>query len=397
MADGNLVLETFSEGSGLSYLVGDRAAGSFAVIDPHESLVQSYLQSAARANGKIQLVLETHLHEDHLSGASALKVEAGCEVVAGQGHPAKIIDRHLTGGVRIRLGGVSLSVLASPGHAAEAVCFTGPGLVFTGHTLLVGGCERTDLPGSDPRALYSSLRKLLSLPNETVIYPGRAMPAGQTSTIGKEKDSNPLLQIKDEATLVAHLKALNLPAPMNARYFLLCNERGFPEGREDLVPSDVFRLLENGQCTVIDVGTSEQHEIMRIEGSLSIPVEAITERWRELINCVPPLIVVSGSPGIAVQARSILEERGFLGVRCLQGGLRQWRKCRLPLYRRVSGLWGFRATRFFLAGLAFASGAGGLSSGSALGWLGLLAGGLLGLEAAAGKDLGSILKRNRGL
>jgi glyoxylase-like metal-dependent hydrolase (beta-lactamase superfamily II) len=108
-------------------------------------------------------------------------------------HPDVTPDRLLVDGETLSVGDVTLKVLHTPGHTPGCICLLGEGLVFTGDTLFNMGIGRTDLPGGDLEKLMSSIHdRLLTLPDETVVYPGHGTP----SAIGDERRSNPFLDVR---------------------------------------------------------------------------------------------------------------------------------------------------------------------------------------------------------
>ena len=110
------------------------------------------------------------------------------------GEPSPAPERLLQDGDRIEIGMVGLQVLHTPGHTKGDICLVGHGVVFTGDVLFVGGVGRTDLPGGSASLLRESLRtKLLTLPAETVVYPGHDYGPHPTSTVGNEKRANPFV------------------------------------------------------------------------------------------------------------------------------------------------------------------------------------------------------------
>ncbi len=192
------------------YLVGDEASGSAALIDPAFD-VPGILETATRAGYTITHVINTHHHADHTAGnlesikatgaqlcihkddAAALTKIAGkafARMLGGKGSPPS--DRQLTDGDLLRIGAIELRVLHTPGHTPGSICLHTPGHLFTGDTLFVGAVGRTDLPGGNTRQLITAIQKrLYTLPDATIVWPGHDYGDRPSSTIFYEKNNNP--------------------------------------------------------------------------------------------------------------------------------------------------------------------------------------------------------------
>ena len=142
---------------------------------------------------KLTLVLETHLHADHVTAAGRLRELTGARVVASTlGAPC--VDQPVKDGEVLALGGLRIQVLATPGHTEDSVSFRVGAKLFTGDSLLIRACGRTDFQNGNAGQLYDSItHKLFTLPDETEVYPGHDYAGLTMSTIGEEKRHNPRL------------------------------------------------------------------------------------------------------------------------------------------------------------------------------------------------------------
>jgi hydroxyacylglutathione hydrolase len=201
-------------------LIADRESGACAVVDPAYE-VDRLLREAAARGWKIEAVLVTHTHPDHVEGVEQLVRATGARVHVGAGEvealqraapSAEIVP--LAGGETIRVGGLAIEAIATPGHTVAGTSYLVDGNVCTGDTLFVGGCGRTDFPGGNPHLLWQSLQRLAALPEETRVYPGHDYGQTPTSTIGWERTSNPYLQCAGEAEFVALRTGKNAPRPI---------------------------------------------------------------------------------------------------------------------------------------------------------------------------------------
>ena len=195
-----------------SYLVGCQKTKEALVIDPAGD-IDIILEEAAKQKFRITKIVNTHGHIDHIMGNAELKEktdaaiiihEADAQFMTGYSHstlsmfnanPSPPPDLIVKEGETILFGGGELRVIHTPGHSAGSICLYAPGYVFTGDTLFVEGVGRTDLPGgSQPMLLHSIAKKIFSLPDETVVFPGHNYGYKPTSTIGDEKKNNPFLE-----------------------------------------------------------------------------------------------------------------------------------------------------------------------------------------------------------
>lgn len=211
---GMLLRQLFDrESSTYTYLVADPATGAAALIDPVAEQLERDLALVDELGLRLQWVLDTHVHADHVTAAGRLRERTGARTAASAAG-APCVDRALADGDVIAIGGVELTVLATPGHTDDSLSFRGPGVVFTGDTLLIRGCGRADFQNGDPAALHHSITaRLFGLPDDTVVYPGHDYQGRTASTIGEEKRWNPRLAGKTRDEFVALMNQLGLPPP----------------------------------------------------------------------------------------------------------------------------------------------------------------------------------------
>lgn len=175
-----------------SYLVGEKN-GAVAYIDPGwES--QKIIDQAQKDGVKIEAVLLTHTHYDHSQELSQVLDQTGAFAYVEKTALTELQDlknvQSVVDGDIIKVGGVEIKVLHTPGHREEAICFLAGKNLFTGDTLFINGTGRTDLPGGNASKLQQSLQKIAKLPEETVIYPGHDYGEVPFRTMGEEKCLN---------------------------------------------------------------------------------------------------------------------------------------------------------------------------------------------------------------
>jgi glyoxylase-like metal-dependent hydrolase (beta-lactamase superfamily II) len=174
-----------------SYIVGCEETRKALVIDPGPD-VDRIMEEADQAGLEIDLIVNTHGHGDHTAGNAGLKEETGARIVihdldAG-GFPEA--DVRLTDETTLQVGAITLDVIHTPGHSPGGICLHAQGHLFTGDTLFVGDSGRTDLAGADRPTLGASIRRLMQLPDETIVWPGHDYGPMPSSTIGWEKRNN---------------------------------------------------------------------------------------------------------------------------------------------------------------------------------------------------------------
>lgn len=196
------------------YLVGDRDTGECLVVDPAWAVAD--IVRAAEADGlTITGALVTHYHPDHCGGSMfGFSVEGLPTLMAVNPVPVHVHRleadgvRTVTGlsksdltahdsGDRVKVGGVEVELLHTPGHTPGSLCFRVPGALIAGDTLFLQGCGRVDLPGGDRDEMYYTLtQRLASLPDELILFPGHAY-GGEHAPLGQVRSSNPYLSVAD--------------------------------------------------------------------------------------------------------------------------------------------------------------------------------------------------------
>jgi len=219
---------------GISYLFGCGGKQTAAVVDPVAD-PESYLQAAREAGVKIDYVIDTHVHADHVSAGHALAEAAGAQYVLSAHADVAMPFTAVRDGEEIALGNVVITVLHTPGHTPEHICLLvtdrtradEPWFVATGHTLMIGDLGRTELAGSaeeGAKDLFRSIQKLKALPDYLDVFPGayagsvcgRSLSANPVSTLGFEKRHNKAFRIDSEAEFIRHMLSDIPPAPPEA-------------------------------------------------------------------------------------------------------------------------------------------------------------------------------------
>ncbi len=180
-----------------TYVVEDDDTNEGIVIDPSWNLDQIE-QVITRNNLKIKYIVNTHHHFDHTLGNEGMAKSTDAKIIQ---HEASELQNDITikDGDVIKFGNSELRVLHTPGHSKDSICLIGDGKIFSGDTLFVGNCGRIDLPGGSAKELYHSLFDVLySLDENLTLYSGHNYGPSATSTIGKEKATNLVMQKRTE-------------------------------------------------------------------------------------------------------------------------------------------------------------------------------------------------------
>ena len=219
---------------GISYLFGCGGSAAGAVVDPVAD-PRTYLQVAAESGLKIDFVIDTHIHADHISTGRALAEAAEAGYVLSANADVAFPFEGVRDGQEIELGNVRAQILHTPGHTPEHICLlvtdrtraNEPWFVATGHTLMIGDLGRTELAASAEQGakdLFRSAQRLRALPDYLEVLPGafagsvcgRSLSANPVSTLGFEKRHNKAFRIDDEAEFIKFMMTDIPPAPPGA-------------------------------------------------------------------------------------------------------------------------------------------------------------------------------------
>lgn len=197
-----------------TYLVAADDGREAVLIDPVKSQTDLYLQLMQELGVKLMYAIDTHVHADHITALGNLQKATECATVMGEQSAAKCVSLRIKDGEKIKIGDLELTAMHTPGHTDDSYCFSMADRVFTGDTLFIRGTGRTDFQNGNSSDQYDSIfNKLLTLPEETIVYPGHDYRGMTSSTIGEEKRFNPRLQVASKADYVELMANLNLPRP----------------------------------------------------------------------------------------------------------------------------------------------------------------------------------------
>ena len=197
-----------------TYLIASAKGREALIIDPVLENVENYIGLLKDLDLKLVKVIDTHIHADHVTGASKLKQSTNCTTIMGEHTPADMVEIKVKDNELINVDGLKIRSIYTPGHTSESYSFLLNKYLFSGDALLINGTGRTDFQnGSSKDSYHSIFDKLLKLPEDTLLYPGHDYNGKKVSTIGNEKKFNPRLQVKNVDEYIEIMSNLNLSKP----------------------------------------------------------------------------------------------------------------------------------------------------------------------------------------
>lgn len=265
-----------------TYVLFDQLSRDALLIDPVDEQIERDLATLREYGLKLAWTVETHAHADHITSAGRLAELAGAKTAAPLGCGIGTAGVQLQDGDTLKFGGEVLKALHTPGHTAGSMSFLWRDHVFTGDTLLINGCGRTDFQSGSAEDLYRSLTQVLfNLPDDTTVWPGHDYQGRSCSTIGREKTSNVRVAGKTEAEFVDLMNSLNLPRPRRIDEAVPANlssglrhdadgalqmqpqpAAGAHQGTYagDVSPELAWRWVQSGEAVLVDVRTDAERE-----------------------------------------------------------------------------------------------------------------------------------------
>jgi glyoxylase-like metal-dependent hydrolase (beta-lactamase superfamily II)/rhodanese-related sulfurtransferase len=341
-----------------TYLLGDPVSGEALLIDPVFENVRRDTALLRELGLRCVATLDTHVHADHVTGAWLMKAACGSRIMLSEASGATNADRLLKHGDRVAFGDRHVEVRATPGHTNGCVTYVldDGSMAFTGDSLLIRGCGRTDFQQGSPERLYHSVKEqILSLPPACLLYPGHDYRGLTVTSVAEEQRYNPRLGGDvDEADFAGYMNHLGLPHPKLMDIAVPANLRcGQPDAAAAPAPEPTWAplscnfggvweiapqaLLERmagdraGDVQLVDV--REPAEFVKglghIPGARLIPLAELVARSGEL-DRAKPAVMVCRSGARSAQATVLLQKNGFTQVANLAGGMLRWRAEALP-------------------------------------------------------------------
>jgi glyoxylase-like metal-dependent hydrolase (beta-lactamase superfamily II)/rhodanese-related sulfurtransferase len=329
-----------------TYVLADPASGEALIIDPVDEQLERDLAFLKEHGLRLVWSVETHAHADHITSAGLLAEHAGAHTAAPQGCHIGTAGTQLQDGDELRFGSETLKARHTPGHTAGSMCYLWRNHVFTGDTLLIGGCGRTDFQSGSASQLYRSITEVLfALPDDTVVWPAHDYNGRKHSTIGAEKAGNPRVAGKTLAEFKAIMDSLNLPKPKRIDEAVPANQSsglrhdagGSAPGEVraaqgyagDVAPPLAWQWVQQGDAVLVDVRSDAEREwVGFVPGAANVawkqwPGSVPNPKFDDQIRAaVPPgkkavLLCRSGARSIAAARRAT--ELGVEAYNILEG------------------------------------------------------------------------------
>ncbi|MGI8772913.1 MAG: MBL fold metallo-hydrolase [Acidobacteriaceae bacterium] len=337
-----------------SYLLGDEATSTAIIVDPQRDIHQ-YLADAERLGLEIRHVFLTHFHADFIAGHLELRESCGATIHLGARAKADYAFQPMKDGDTLEFPGLRLQVLETPGHTIESISIlvfdqkkdpANPHAVLTGDTLFIGDVGRPDLRASlgwlasDLGAyLYDSLhRKLLTLPDQTLVYPahgagslcGKSLSSDTVSSLGDQRRFNYALQPMTKEVFVDLVTADQPDAPPYFTYDAVLNTReratldkNLEEVHQPIELDEVIRLGDAG-AQLLDVRDAAEYAKGHLAGSINIGLAGQYATWAGTVLDRSRPIVIIAEPGREQEAALRLGRIGFDHVEGhLRGGMQE--------------------------------------------------------------------------
>ena len=203
-----------TKSSTYTYLISSGKGREALIIDPVIENISGYISLLKELDLKLVKVIDTHIHADHVTGASKLKDITKCLTIMGAHTPAESVEIKVKDDEYINLDNLKIKAIYTPGHTSDSYSFLMNNYLFSGDTLLINGTGRTDFQNGNAKDAYNSIfNKLLKLPDETLLYPAHDYKGEKVSTIGKEKRQNPRLQVSSVDEYIEIMNNLDLKKP----------------------------------------------------------------------------------------------------------------------------------------------------------------------------------------
>jgi glyoxylase-like metal-dependent hydrolase (beta-lactamase superfamily II)/rhodanese-related sulfurtransferase len=344
-----------------TYLIADPVTKEAVLIDPVNTHIEVYVDMLAAHGLQLKYTLETHVHADHITASGLLRQRLGSQTGVSQLCGATTADIQIQDGDVFEFAaGEQIKVIATPGHTSGSISYCWRDRLFTGDSLLIGGCGRTDFQGGDAGGQYDSItQRLFTLPDETLVYPGHDYQQRWVSSIMQERTTNPRLAGKSREQFIDIMNNLNLPkprlideaVPANRYCGLDENERQDAVALRDQRPLRVTtktedlvavakqqvteidvakakQLLAESNTVIIDTREESEYAVGHIEGALLLPrgvLEFKIGAVSELADKSKSVLIYCRTGGRSALAAQTLQQLGYTNVLSMAGGFEAWK------------------------------------------------------------------------
>lgn len=306
-----------------TYVLHDPATRDALIIDPVDDQIDRDLAVLQAQGLTLRWTVETHAHADHITSAGRLAEHTGARTAVPAGCGIGTAAVQLEHGQTLAFGGETLRTLHTPGHTAGSMSFVWRDHVFTGDTLLINGCGRTDFQSGDAAQLYRSITGVLfALPDATTVWPGHDYAGRSHSSIGAEKAGNARVAGRSEAQFVALMESLQLPRPRRIDEAVPANlQSGLrhdadgatlqaPRPAEgyagDIPPALAWQWMQDGTAVLVDVRSDAEREwVGQVPGAVAVA-------WKQWPG-------MAFNPDFDAQLRAAVPAGGRVALLCRSG------------------------------------------------------------------------------
>ena len=216
-----------TKSSTYTYVISSGEGREALIIDPVIEHTDEYLKILEKLKLRLVKVIDTHIHADHITALNELNKRTSCTRIMGENSKSEVIDLKIKDNEKINIENIELKAMYTPGHTDCSYSYLMKDRVFTGDTLLINGTGRTDFQNGSSYDAYDSLfNKLLKLPEKTLVYPAHDYNGKKFSTIEKEKNNNPRLQVGSKEQYAEIMENLNLANPKMMDVAVPANVKG---------------------------------------------------------------------------------------------------------------------------------------------------------------------------
>jgi glyoxylase-like metal-dependent hydrolase (beta-lactamase superfamily II)/rhodanese-related sulfurtransferase len=346
-----------------TYLIADPVSKEAVFIDPVNTHIDDYIALLEAHGLQLKYSLETHVHADHITASGLLRQRLGAQTAVSQLCGAETADVQIQDGDIFKLGASEeIKVIATPGHTRGSISFLWRDRVFTGDSLFIGSCGRTDFQGGDAGALYDCItQRLFTLPDETLVYPGHDYQERWVSSIKQERTTNPRLAGKTREQFIEIMNNLNLPKPRlideavpanrycgldeNERQDAVVMRESARPVRNEISPQDMVaeakehitevnvttakQLLSDGNIVLVDTREESEFAAGHIENALLLPrgvLEFKIGGVPELADKSKAVLIYCRTGGRSAMAAQTMQQLGYQNVLSMAGGFEAWQK-----------------------------------------------------------------------
>ena len=344
-----------------TYLIADPKTKEAVIIDPVNTQIDVYLQLLEDEGLTLKYSLESHVHADHITAGGLLRQKTGAQTCVSGLCGAETADVQIKDGDVFEFAdGEELKVITTPGHTPGSISFLWRDRLFTGDSLLIGGCGRTDFQGGNSGELYDAItQRLFTLPDDTLVYPGHDYQGRWVSSIKQERTKNPRLTGKSREQFIEIMENLNLPNPKLINEAVPANrycgldedecqdavvrrELSLPKRNMGTAKDKVAaakqqitevtvetakKLIAEGNINIVDVREGNEYEAGHLDDSILLPrgvLEFKISDVNQLLDKSGAVLVYCRTGGRSALAAQAMQELGYNNVLSMAGGFEAW-------------------------------------------------------------------------